>query len=164
MFLLILSTSTISGCFLHFNTSHVSINLKPYPWHHSTVFISIHLMFLLIQRWELYRHSKGGYFNTSHVSINHTGSIATTCVVRDFNTSHVSINLIHILPFWNAYRISIHLMFLLIKMSWKRTRSQWNFNTSHVSINPRGTGRTLEKVQISIHLMFLLIFAFLLRQ
>ena len=27
-------------------------------------------------------------------------------------------------------------MFLLIKMSWKRTRSQWNFNTSHVSINP----------------------------
>ena len=159
MFLLILSTSTISGCFLHFNTSHVSINLKPYPWHHSTVFISIHLMFLLIQRWELYRHSKGGYFNTSHVSINHTGSIATTCVVRDFNTSHVSINLIHILPFWNAYRISIHLMFLLIAAAAPSDntatvisihlmfllirypiRSRWirniYFNTSHVSINP----------------------------
>ena len=142
-----------------FNTSHVSINLKPYPWHHSTVFISIHLMFLLIQRWELYRHSKGGYFNTSHVSINHTGSIATTCVVRDFNTSHVSINLIHILPFWNAYRISIHLMFLLIAAAAPSDntatvisihlmfllirypiRSRWirntYFNTSHVSINP----------------------------
>ena len=121
--------------------------------------ISIHLMFLLIQRWELYRHSKGGYFNTSHVSINHTGSIATTCVVRDFNTSHVSINLIHILPFWNAYRISIHLMFLLIAAAAPSDntttvisihlmfllirypiRSRWirniYFNTSHVSINP----------------------------
>ena len=116
-------------------------------------------MFLLIQRWELYRHSKGGYFNTSHVSINHTGSIATTCVVRDFNTSHVSINLIHILPFWNAYRISIHLMFLLIAAAAPSDntatvisihlmfllirypiRSRWitniYFNTSHVSINP----------------------------
>ncbi len=107
----------------------------------------------------MYRHSKGGYFNTSHVSINHTGSIATTCVVRDFNTSHVSINLIHILPFWNAYRISIHLMFLLIAAAAPSDntatvisihlmfllirypiRSRWirniYFNTSHVSINP----------------------------
>ena len=99
-------------------------------------------------------------FNTSHVSINHTGSIATTCVVRDFNTSHVSINLIHILPFWNAYRISIHLMFLLIAAAAPSDntttvisihlmfllirypiRSRWirniYFNTSHVSINHR---------------------------
>ena len=174
MFLLILSTSTISGCFLHFNTSHVSINLKPYPWHHSTVFISIHLMFLLIQRWELYRHSKGGYFNTSHVSINHTGSIATTCVVRDFNTSHVSINLIHILPFWNAYRISIHLMFLLIRISARNMAAaadisihlmflliidltgavmigDVHFNTSHVSINQN----ELEKNQITMEFQYI---------
>ena len=182
MFLLILSTSTISGCFLHFNTSHVSINLKPYPWHHSTVFISIHLMFLLIQRWELYRHSKGGYFNTSHVSINHTGSIATTCVVRDFNTSHVSINLtLSCFAFFHAF-ISIHLMFLLIAgevqpsprsypyfntshVSINRVRipggssHRGDFNTSHVSINHFDPCTEQRPVAISIHLMFLLILA-----
>ena len=158
MFLLILSTSTISGCFLHFNTSHVSINLKPYPWHHSTVFISIHLMFLLIQRWELYRHSKGGYFNTSHVSINHTGSIATTCVVRDFNTSHVSINLIHILPFWNAYRISIHLMFLLIAAAAPsdNTTTVISIHLMFLLIQRSNVLCAIQKF-ISIHLMFLLI-------
>ena len=99
--------------------------------------ISIHLMFLLICNCRAVRRCSWQYFNTSHVSIN----------------------LIHILPFWNAYRISIHLMFLLIAAAAPSDntttvisihlmfllirypiRSRWirniYFNTSHVSINP----------------------------
>ena len=106
----------------------------------------------------MYRHSKGGYFNTSHVSINHTGSIATTCVVRDFNTSHVSINLIHILPFWNAYRISIHLMFLLIAAAAPsdNTTTVISIHLMFLLIQRSNVLCAIQKF-ISIHLMFLLI-------
>ena len=129
----------------YFNTSHVSINL------HQLVHEPVH----------------DRYFNTSHVSINHHFKLLILYWSQHFNTSHVSINLIHILPFWNAYRISIHLMFLLIAAAAPSDntttvisihlmfllirypiRSRWirniYFNTSHVSINRVMRGQTVQ--------------------
>ena len=54
--------------------------------------ISIHLMFLLIQRLPE-RAYRQRYFNTSHVSINLIRAAHGLRRFPDFNTSHVSINL-----------------------------------------------------------------------
>ena len=53
-------------------------------------------------------------FNTSHVNVNHNGSICYVQMFHDFNTSHVNVNQHH------------------------RTREFYlkdNFNTSHVNVN-----------------------------
>ena len=142
---------------MHFNTSHVSINLWCSDGMACVTGISIHLMFLLITFWNLL---PGGatlisihlmfllipfavrwkvldcHFNTSHVSINPELEVWIQKAVEHFNTSHVSIN--HIYRSWsvdNPY-ISIHLMFLLILYHWASIRQLYC---------------------ISIHLMFLLI-------
>ena len=88
-----------------------------YPCHPRFVIhgISIHLMFLLIGRL-----------------------LSCLCIrSRHFNTSHVSINPGQKLPKTNGYRISIHLMFLLILLQWTHGTQFHHFNTSHVSINRR---------------------------
>ena len=56
-----------------------------------------------------------------------------------------------------VFNISIHLMFLLIKMITAASRCYCNFNTSHVSINRFRRRKQVDAIHISIHLMFLLI-------
>ena len=75
----------------NFNTSHVSINHRFFKADCSILYISIHLMFLLIEYLEAQGDPQKN-FNTSHVSINlfRAGCPCTTNF--NFNTSHVSIN------------------------------------------------------------------------
>ena len=119
------------------------------------------------------------HFNTSHVSINPTTEACRVRGWENFNTSHVSINRVTGCIWREKYRISIHLMFLLIvKTPPNGGNANSDFNTSHVSINPVSTrlaqptpyfntshvsinlfirhSRCRQKF-ISIHLMFLLI-------
>ena len=116
--------------FCNFNTSHVSINHRVVVVMHLEPFISIHLMFLLIETKRLCRGlnreisihltrcqngvSVDGDFNTSHVSINRTLQSYCTGSEKDFNTSHVSINRRRVCVYRVCTEISIHLMFLLI--------------------------------------------------
>ncbi len=75
-------------------------------------------------------------FNTSHVSINHTGTLWQGKRSRNFNTSHVSINLCISVRNCILNKISIHLMFLLIIAKCLPANCMClDFNTSHVSIN-----------------------------
>ena len=119
------------------------------------------------------------HFNTSHVSINPTTEACRVRGWENFNTSHVSINRVTGCIWREKYRISIHLMFLLIvKTPPNGGNANSDFNTSHVSINPVSTrlaqptpyfntshvyiNQNSEIVQrnhrvISIHLMFILI-------
>ena len=81
--------------FLDFNTSHVNVN----------------------------RHARllsiicGSYFNTSHVNVNLHGNIGVTTATANFNTSHVNVNLEYPEKGAVDYRISIHLMIMLITSS-----------------------------------------------
>ena len=71
MFLLIFdSLKSLSQVKGYFNTSHVSINLRPY---------------IIVTVTDV-------HFNTSHVSINHGNKIEIDYNNHYFNTSHVSIN------------------------------------------------------------------------
>ena len=54
-------------------------------------------------------------FNTSHVSINPGYRTIHFSKILRFNTSHVSINLTHVLGIRKICKVSIHLMFLLIR-------------------------------------------------
>ena len=119
--------------------------------------ISIHLMFLLIAGEENGRGGKRN-FNTSHVSINQISQKICLRWKSYFNTSHVSINLEAAFCYSCGRRISIHLMFLLIKLLSVMPALNVYFNTSHVSINPSSTSAHKSFCNISIHLMFLLIF------
>ena len=56
--------------FYHFNTSHVSINPARSNGAAAGKKISIHLMFILIERDKPFRCISPCYFNTSHVYIN----------------------------------------------------------------------------------------------
>ena len=118
--------------------------------------ISIHLMFLLIAGEENGRGGKRN-FNTSHVSINQISQKICLRWKSYFNTSHVSINLEAAFCYSCGRRISIHLMFLLIKLLSVMPALNVYFNTSHVSINPSSTSAHKSFCNISIHLMFLLI-------
>ena len=77
------------------------------------MYISIHLMFLLIEKkaviWSLPSN-----FNTSHVSINQMLILWSAAAGGNFNTSHVSINRRRTRGVVTGADISIHLMFLLI--------------------------------------------------
>ena len=75
------------------------------------------------------------YFNTSHVSINHTELVVLLAKGEHFNTSHVSINRRITKLINELIYISIHLMFLLITLSCSSMVLFFDFNTSHVSIN-----------------------------
>ena len=59
---------------LNFNTSHVSINRRDPRIFMQGVFISIHLMFLLIVLVICFQVSQK-HFNTSHVSINQSETV-----------------------------------------------------------------------------------------
>ena len=96
MFLLISFDVFTPQDVLHFNTSHVSINLIRESRMVGAHGISIHLMFLLIG--------------------NGDGKLKSWDI--DFNTSHVSINQKAHKSRLSAFLISIHLMFLLIKLRW----------------------------------------------
>ena len=95
MFLLISFDVFTPQDVLHFNTSHVSINLIRESRMVGAHGISIHLMFLLIG--------------------NGDGKLKSWDI--DFNTSHVSINQIEVDHYYDR-GISIHLMFLLIN-AWR---------------------------------------------
>ena len=122
------------------------------------IYISIHLMFLLIgitgviiragsgdfntshvsinQIWIQMHNVWHQYFNTSHVSINLLSAAFQICSKLNFNTSHVSINLRIACSDGLCKPISIHLMFLLIPpLSAITSDTACYFNTSHVSIN-----------------------------
>ena len=108
-------------------------------------------------------------FNTSHVSINLCNTYYHHIFTNDFNTSHVSINLLLVLLFARAAEISIHLMFLLIRLPvrdccgdgcisihlmfllicYPTSERMWRiyFNTSHVSINLIQRRRQLREMQ-----------------
>ena len=83
------------------------------------IYISIHLMFLLIGITGVIIRAGSGDFNTSHVSINQIWIQMHNVWHQYFNTSHVSINRLSA-----AFQIC----------------SKLNFNTSHVYIN-RGHDR-----------------------
>ena len=75
------------------------------------------------------------YFNTSHVSINPAIRNKVEAGNMNFNTSHVSINQFDVCKGLIIFRISIHLMFLLIPAVTDVPSVDAHFNTSHVSIN-----------------------------
>ena len=99
--------------FLDFNTSHVNVN----------------------------RHARllsiicGSYFNTSHVNVNLHGNIGVTTATANFNTSHVNVNLEYPEKGAVDYRISIHLMLMLIIKQMNIKADINDFNTSHVNVN-----------------------------
>ncbi len=79
--------------------------------------VSIHLMFLLIEYKRVQTDARDSRFNTSHVSINLNAPSVLSFSFQRFNTSHVSINLNLEQLSLQRWRVSIHLMFLLI--SWQ---------------------------------------------
>ena len=97
----------------HFNTSHVNVNLFSFRKHRAHLWISIHLMLMLIRKkiskWKIKYN-----FNTSHVNVNPQKLWTIRAVFRDFNTSHVNVNR-RAKGNPGAYSvISIHLMLMLI--------------------------------------------------
>ena len=115
------------------------------------------LMLILLCHFACCLH---GYFNTSHVNVNHsiTFNASTSLVisihlmlmlikVRDFihlrqntyfNTSHVNVNQKYLLYYVLLFFISIHLMLMLILLGFLSLRYQYSyFNTSHVNVNRR---------------------------
>ena len=136
MFLLIPFRRSFIAPYSHFNTSHVSINLAKTTG----------------------MDTASSYFNTSHVSINPLLMAMNVLLLSYFNTSHVSINRRWRNRPLSIFRISIHLMFLLIgKFAPKGSGSYMHFNTSHVSINHEFADGIQCRALISIHLRFLLI-------
>ena len=142
---------------MYFNTSHVSINpeqaIKDYKaqLNFNTSHVSINLFSVLFCNGVV-------DFNTSHVSINPTTEACRVRGWENFNTSHVSINRVTGCIWREKYRISIHLMFLLIvKTPPNGGNANSDFNTSHVSINLFIRHSRCRQKFISIHLMFLLI-------
>ena len=108
---------------MHFNTSHVSINLQG-----QAVF-----------------QPRLADFNTSHVSINPI-RLLRSLRLRHFNTSHVSINRNRHRSGTRTCQISIHPMFLLISIKDIAMRAGMdNFNTSHVSINPGAVAEAYDR-------------------
>ena len=79
----------------HFNTSHVNVNLA----------VAVVTPILPCN------------FNTSHVNVNLHGNIGVTTATANFNTSHVNVNLEYPEKGAVDYRISIHLMLMLITSS-----------------------------------------------
>ena len=98
----------------YFNTSHVSINLLSTTWSKHQKRISIHLMFLLIEKDDLFCDKR------QPISIHLMFLLIKNPVQRilsapkHFNTSHVSINRYCYCCYYCCLWISIHLMFLLI--------------------------------------------------
>ena len=92
MFLLIHQHTARRNNTLHFNTSHVSINLlsaafqicSKLNFNTSHVSINLWVTFLVVLL--------DSNFNTSHVSINPILVLNSQMVQKYFNTSHVSIN------------------------------------------------------------------------
>ena len=73
-------------------------------------------MLMLIRTHALYRGDLFN-FNTSHVNVNLHGNIGVTTATANFNTSHVNVNLEYPEKGAVDYRISIHLMLMLITSS-----------------------------------------------
>ena len=96
--------------------------------------ISIHLMLMLIYL-EVYCNPCRSHFNTSHVNVNHTFNAFTYNYCIDFNTSHVNVNRHGLFFLFNYFRISIHLMLMLILLIQSYERQNIYFNTSHVNVN-----------------------------
>ena len=112
MFLLIEKSISMPPRSGNFNTSHVSINLISIQLAGIILFISIHLMFLLITTC--------------------SGSVKRGVLI----SIHLMFLLIELKSNENYKQlISIHLMFLLIDFIYFLSRFIQYFNTSHVSIN-----------------------------
>ena len=127
MFLLILINSRIVKELSHFNTSHVSINLKKSTLPHYSSLISIHLMFLLINRCKF-------SFNIVFTISIHLMFLLISCSNSKFPpVTGISIHLMFLLIFFIAFLaqrgelISIHLMFLLIWVQSKSCRNTRKF-------------------------------------
>ena len=142
---------------LHFNTSHVNVNLTSGRTHGGTNPISIHLMLMLICSNS---HSKQC---CSSISIH------LMLMLIKFNIRHksitilISIHLMLMLITWRTerlfifYYISIHLMLMLIPVPLRSHSSLTYFNTSHVNVNRFFLAITSLNRKISIHLMLMLI-------
>ena len=79
-------------------------------------------------------------------------------IEQHFNTSHVNVNLCIFRSLNVVFKISIHLMLMLILNQEALLLLLVHFNTSHVNVNQkseRKIGRI--KKEISIHLMLMLI-------
>ena len=96
----------------YFNTSHVNVNQRSMGYKRIPKGISIHLMLMLILGFQLQQRPHN-YFNTSHVNVNQDG----------------------ISPIFIYLSISIHLMLMLILCYKAVTRQLIHFNTSHVNVN-----------------------------
>ncbi len=142
-----------------FNTSHVSINQRLHRDCEHQEAISIHLMFLLIGSGSLPKFLDAN-FNTSHVSINRVPSAITAFCFWKFNTSHVSINRGSSRTSQQHRKISIHLMFLLIRDSLEAALlGKISIHLMFLLITPQPI-KTSTSSTISIHLMFLLIIVY----
>ena len=157
MFLFIGFTDTETAIDGHFNTSHVLIHLAS-----GTATKDILLAFQYIscsyssidtdENRKRYKH-----FNTSHVLIHQLTA------VRVCGWGKISIHLMFL--FIRILRIkqtvytiiSIHLMFLFIVVTSMNQTAAQHFNTSHVLIHQSWRYTILQCLNISIHLMFLLI-------
>ncbi len=118
-----------------FNTSHVSINLSILIRISLTIYVSIHLMFLLIKNSA---DKEMVFFAFQYISCFHLSLLCQQAqrFYPRFNTSHVSINQNLNIILWKITTVSIHLMFLLICEKGAGDACGIGFNTSHVSINP----------------------------
>ena len=76
---------------IHFNTSHVNVNLWRHSCRNECRDISIHLMLMLIRENQSI-HTKYLDFNTSHVNVNPLKSSYQNFHRKYFNTSHVNVN------------------------------------------------------------------------
>ena len=93
-------------------------------------------------------------FNTSHVNVNLFITSTLTASVRDFNTSHVNVNQLHILSCLCMYRISIHLMLMLIvRRTGRNLQVPIDFNTSHVNVNPINLSLFQSRLNLSLPIL-----------
>ena len=100
-------------CYIHFNTSHVTVYRNGRVQPNSCKLISIHLMLLFINPCDL-RRIRSVNFNTSHVTVYLELMENGTFHQHDFNTSHVTVYLCQNGTSCNHSIISIHLMLLFI--------------------------------------------------
>ena len=115
MLMLIIPSASLSYIRPNFNTSHVNVNRKPSNYIVIYKLISIHLMLMLICMPETFYIYLGTISIHLMLMLIHTNLKVHNNHI-DFNTSHVNVNRVTEEVHNGYFKISIHLMLMLINL------------------------------------------------